>query len=177
MKDGCSARLPSLLEKIFKRLPRVVGSKAGRRGCFFFSRHPQFIECAIVADVFLFYPLRHRLHALEPAAGIEVRALLAGMQREATFGTDLARRHPLQNGPALRAPGDGVRARQIHRFWPHAVVASCGWDRRRLFAGFLARLYLTVTVLITMLTIFCCHTNLPQHSVYCRSGAVWTTNF
>lgn len=157
-----------LLEKIFESRPRIVRAQAGRSGRLFLPRHTHFVERAFVPRVFLRDPLFHRLHALKPASGIEIRALPAGMQLKSALGTFLVSGHSLQNRSALRAARHRPRPRQIHRPRTHRMV-PLRWTalalRRRLSRFLLARL--AITVLISVLTIFC-QENLPKHPpVFC----------
>jgi hypothetical protein len=69
-----------------------------------FSGHANLKQRALIARILLRDSLLHRLHALKPAARIEIRTLLAGMQLKLTFRTPTAGRHSLQQGAALRAP-------------------------------------------------------------------------
>src|ERR1700723_99394 len=148
-----------LLEQILERLAGVVGAHADRRGRFFFAGHANFVERAIVARVFFGDSLFDGLHALKTASGIEIHALLAGVEFEGALGTETGGRDGLQHGAALRAAGDGASARHVHGLWTHAVVASRRGQRGRLFAGLLfreitARLLFAVAVLVSMLTVF-----------------------
>ncbi len=147
----------SLLEQILEGLSRVVRTQAGGRGSFFFSGHANLVESALVPSVFLGNPLLDRLHALEPAARIKIRTLLARMQFKSALETLIARRGG-QHRPALGAARDRARARQIHRSGTERVV----FLRRRcpgFFSCSTARF--SVAVLITMLTVFGCHKTLP----------------
>ena len=92
-----------LLEQIFERLSRVVGPQTGGRRRFFFSGYADLIQRAVVARIFLWDSHRHGLHALKPAAGVEIRTLLARMQFKTALRTLPTRRHSLQYGAALRA--------------------------------------------------------------------------
>jgi len=150
-----------LLEQILKRRPRVVRPSADRRRGFLFPGHAHLIRSAIVPQIFLGNPFLHRLHALKPASRIEIHALFARMQLEPAFGTLPARRHSLQYRAALRAPRNRMRPRKIYRPRTERVV-SLRRRRSRLLPRRFARL--VVAILITMLTIFCCHRPLPKHA-------------
>jgi len=164
-------RRPDLLfEKILERLPRIVGPQTGRGRSFLLPCDPHFIEIALVPHIFFLDAFRDRLHAFEPAASIEKHALPARVQFETAFGTKPARRHSRQHGSALRAAGHFARARHIDRLWPHAVITSGGRHRGWLFPRLFARLYLAIPVLISMLTIFSCHRNLPSTLAYCLAS-------
>jgi hypothetical protein len=69
-----------LLKQILKRRTRIVRTRAGGRRGFFFARHANFVQRTVIASILFRDPLFHRLHALEAAAGIEIRALLARVQ-------------------------------------------------------------------------------------------------
>ena len=90
-------------EKILKRSARIRGTLAAA-GSFFLDGDAHRVEGAVVALVFGRNPLFNRLIAFETAGGIEVLALLAGVQFEAAFRT-LAHRlgKCLKHSPALRA--------------------------------------------------------------------------
>jgi hypothetical protein len=162
---------PSLLEQILKRLPRIVGPQGGWSGGFLLAGDTKFVERAIVAHVFLLHALGDRSHALEAAAGIEVRALLAGVQFETALGTKARGRHPLQDRAALRTSRDGMGSRQIYRSRSEGIV-SLRRRRARFFAGPLPRLLLPIAILISMLTVFSCHKTSPRALAYCRASRV-----
>jgi hypothetical protein len=153
---GQGRRSASLLKQILKGLPRIVGLQAGGRGCFLLPGHADFVERTIIPGIFLGHALLHRLHALEAASGIEIHALLAGMQLEAALGTKPRRRNRLQHRAALRAARNRPRAGHVHRLRPHAVVTPRRRHGRWLFSGLFlfARLFRAVPVLISMLTVF-----------------------
>ena len=165
----------SLLEQILKCLPRIVGPRRSRRGRFFLPRHSHLIKLAIVARVFARNPHRDGLHALEAAAGIEVRALLAGVQFEAALGALAGRRHALQHGAALRAAGNGMRSRQVDRARAEGVVPLCGGGRRA--EGFFSRALpgLAVAVLIPVLAILSCHKTSDDAGVLSRQRCCKTS--
>jgi hypothetical protein len=164
--DGIGSAAPVLLflKQIFKRPAGIARAQAGWRGCFLLARYAEFVEGAIVARIFFLDALRYRLHALKAAAGVKVGALFAGVKFEPALGAKPAGRHAWQHRPALRAAGYGPRAWHVYGFRPHAVVAPCRRYRNRLFSRLLARLFFPVTVLISMLTVFGCHRNLPKHA-------------
>jgi len=160
-----------LLEQIFERGPRIVRPKAGRSGCLFLPRNAHFIRRARIPRVFLCDPLLHRLHALEPASRIEIRALLAGVQLKAALGTLFVTGHPLQYGSALRTPRYRPRPRQIHGPRTQCMV-PLRWTALAL-RGRLSRLLparLAITVLISRLTIFR-HSTLPTTRSYSVPGS------
>jgi hypothetical protein len=165
-----------LLEQIFERLAGVVGAQAGGRGRLFFAGHADFEEGAIIADIFFRDALFDRLHTLEAAAGIEIHALLAGMQFEAALGAETGWRNCLQHGAALGTAGNGAGAGHVHGLGAQAVVASGRRYRGRLFPDFFfsgprTRLVFAIVVLISMLTVFG-HSTSKHVGVYClASGA------
>src|ERR1700735_2403058 len=69
-----------LLEQIIKRRPRIIRPQARRSRSLLLARHPNLIQRTVAPRIFLRDPLLHRLHALKPAPGIEIGALLARMQ-------------------------------------------------------------------------------------------------
>jgi|HubBroStandDraft_5_1064220.scaffolds.fasta_scaffold09547_3 hypothetical protein len=169
-----------LFEEILECLAGVVGAQAGWGGGFLFAGDADFVERAVVARIFLGYALGDRLHALEAASGIEIHALLAGMEFEAALGAKAGRWDCLQHGAALGAAGNGASAGHVYGLWTHAVVAS-GWRQRgRLFSGVffsgpLARFLFAVAVLISMLTVFSQRTSLtrpPSTLAYCLAAGV-----
>jgi hypothetical protein len=95
--------LDLLLEQIFECLPRVIGAQVGWCRGFFLPDDADFEEGALVARIFLPHAFLYWLHALEAASGIEIHALLAGMQFEAALGTKARRGDGLQHGATLRA--------------------------------------------------------------------------
>lgn len=162
-----------LLEQIFEGRPRIVRPQAGGSGSFFLPGHAHFVERAFIAGIFLRDPLLHRLHALKPAARIEIRALLAGMQFKAALRAFLPAGHPLQHCSALRTARYRARPRQVYRARTERMIPP---RRTALtFCGRLARFLLarlTIIVLISRLTIFR-HSTLPStrpYSVPCSPG-------
>jgi hypothetical protein len=156
---------PSLLKQIIKRRPRIAGAQAGGRRSLLLPRHANLIQLTFTPRILLRNPLLHRLHALEPAPRIEIRTLLARMQLKAALRTFLIRRHPRQHRPALRTPRHRTRPRQIQRSRTHRMV-PLRWAALA-FLGRLPRFLsarLTITVLIPMLPIFCCHTPSPPRA-------------
>ena len=159
---------PLLLEQIIKRRPRIIGPQACRSRSLFLAGYSNLIQRAVVPHILLRNPHLHRLHALEPAAGIKVRTLLARMQLEAALRTLTVHRGPLQQSPALRAPRHRPRTRQIERFRPKRMV-PLRWTARALHRRF-PRLFtprlaprLPIPILIPMLPIFR-HSNPPKHA-------------
>ena len=75
------------LEQILKRRPCVGGPSARGSGGFLLAGHANLVESALIPFVFLCDALLHRLHALESAAGIEVGALFARVQRKIALRT------------------------------------------------------------------------------------------
>src|SRR5580658_2171360 len=81
-----------LLEEVFEGGAGVVGFRCGRRGRsvrgvgdgrrIFLHGHAKFEKRAVVLGVFFRNAFGNRLRALELFSGIEVDALLAGMQLE-----------------------------------------------------------------------------------------------
>lgn len=152
----------SLFEQILKRGARIVRPGARRGRSLFFAGHSNLEQFAVVARIFLHDALLHRLHALKPAAGIEIGTLLAGMKLKSTLRALATGRRPLQHCAALRAARDGPRSRQIHRSRTKCVIpfrrAALSFSRR------LPRLLIprfTIAILITRLTVFR-HKVLPQ---------------
>jgi len=79
-------RSHSVFEQAVERLARVTGTcRAGAGGSLLFHPHADRIKLALVAGVFPCDSFRHWLRAFEPLRGIEVRALLAGMQFESAL--------------------------------------------------------------------------------------------
>jgi|SRR5580700_5528267 len=161
-----------LLEKIFEGLAGVIGAQGGWGGCFFFPGHADFVKGAAITGIFLGHTLGHRLHALEALAGIEIHALLAGVEFESALGAEAGRRNGLEHGSALRAPRYGTGAWHVHRFRTHAVIVFRS-RRSRFLLGrssrFLPWLILAIAVLISMLTVFGCH-NTSQAMAYCLAS-------
>jgi hypothetical protein len=153
----------SLLEQIFKRLPRIAWARWGRGRGFLLARHPHFVGRTFIARVLLCHSLFHRLHALKPAARIEIHALLAGVQFESALRTLPFRRHSLQHRSALRATRDRARSRHVHRPRSERIV-SLGRD-----AGFLTGSFpIFAGILISALPIFSIgHGRLLQLTAYC----------
>jgi len=151
-----------LLEQILKRMPRVAGAhaaQAGGSGGLLLTRNADLKECAIVAHIFFFDALRNRLHALEAAAGIEIIALLAGVQLESALRTNPRRRHPLQHRATLRAARHRMRSRQVHRTRAERIIPFCRRRRRRrpvarIFLAPQLFVIITIAILIPVLTIF-----------------------
>src|SRR5262249_28789508 len=102
---------------------------------------------ALIAGVFLGNPFRNRLHAFEALGGIEVRALLAGMEFESALWALAGRvgEHG-QEGAALGAARYFVRTRHIDRAGAEGVFARRAVEGRALL--FLAG------ILISMLPVF-----------------------
>jgi hypothetical protein len=118
--------------------------------------HTDFEDGAFVAHIFLSNPQRNRLHAFEPAPRIEKRALLAGMQFEATLWTFALSRDALQNSPALRAARHCSGSWKIYRFGSERVIPArrtASSLLRRLLAHLVATRF-SATVLISWLTVF-----------------------
>src|SRR5258708_36704974 len=109
------------LEQVLKCLTRVVRTQGGGGGGFFFSGHANLVESALVPSVLSCNPLCDRLHALEPAARIEIRTLLARRQFKSALETLIARRSG-QHRAALGAARDRASARQIHGSGAERVV-------------------------------------------------------
>src|SRR5580692_4553958 len=114
-----------LFEEILECLAGVVGAQAGWGGGFLFAGDADFVERAVVARIFLGHALFHRLHALEAASGIEIHALLAGMEFEAALRAKTRWRDRLEDRATLGAARDGAGAGHVDRLWSHAVVAPC----------------------------------------------------
>ena len=154
---------PLLLEQRIKRGPSILRPRRNRSRSLFLPRHPNLIKLTIIALIFFPHALLHRLHALKPAARIEIHALLAGMQVEPTLGTAPFHSKSLQHIAALRAARNFPRPRQIHRLRPQRMVplrrTARAFHRRfsRLVASrFTPRLSsrLPIPILISMLPIF-----------------------
>jgi len=153
------------LKQIVKRRARILRPQTRRCRSLLLPGHANLIQLTLIPRILLRDPLLHRLHALEPAPGIEIRALLARMQLKPALRALPARRHSLQHGAALRASRNRMRAREIDRLRPKSIVVL-RWRRRapRLLSRSLPRL--VVAILITMLPVFCCHTP-SQARAYC----------
>lgn len=152
----------SFFKQILKRGPRIVRPGARRGRSLFLAGHSNLEQFAVIARIFLGDALLHRLHALEPAPRVEIRALLAGMKLKSALWTLATYGRPLQHCAALRATRDGPRPRQIHRSRTKCVIpfrrAALSFSRR------LPRLLIprfTIAILITRLTVFR-HKVLPQ---------------
>ena len=74
--------LDLLLEQIIEGCAGVGGLGGGGRGGFFFGGDTNRVERAVVLHIFARDAFGNGLHALETLGGIEVGALLAGMQFE-----------------------------------------------------------------------------------------------
>ncbi len=152
-----------LLEQILKRCSRIVRTQRCRSRSFFLARHSNLVKLAVVTHIFLRYPHRNRLHALETASRIEIRALLARVQFKLALRTFPVARAPLKNCSTLRAARDRASSGHIDRAWSKCVVP---FRRRTSCAGPLARsfsLTLAIAILIPVLTIFR-HSVLPKHA-------------
>jgi hypothetical protein len=164
----CVKALDLLLEQILERRPRIVRPQACRSRRLFLARDSHLIKLAVVPGVLLRDPLLYRLHALEPAAGIEIRTLLARMQLKPALRAPSVHRGSLQQSPALRTPRHRPRTRQIERFRAERMVplrwTALALHRRfpRLFTPRLAP-RLPIAILIPMLPIFR-HYNPPKHA-------------
>jgi hypothetical protein len=147
-----------LLEEIIERRPRVVGTRAGRRRrSFLLACYSHLVRGAFISRVLFRDALFHRLHALEPATGIEIHALLARMQFKRALRTFSVRGHALQHSPALRAARNGARAGQIHRPRPERMIPlrrPALALRRRLPRQLSPRLAVAIVILISRLTVF-----------------------
>ena len=73
-------------EEVSKGAPRVFRAHGGGRRSGL-DRHPERKQGALVASALVGEALRDGLRALKPVAGIEVGALLAGMQFRLAVGT------------------------------------------------------------------------------------------
>jgi len=144
-----------LLKQILKCRARIIRPQAGGRRRFFLPRHANFIQLTVIPHVFLGDPFLYRLHALEPASRIEIRALLARMQIKPALRTFLIHGHACQHRPALCAARHRACPRQIHGSRTHRMV-PLRWTALA-FRGRLPRLLparLTIAVLISRLPIF-----------------------
>ncbi len=105
------------LKQIFKRCPRIVGLQTLRCRRFLFAGHTNLVQRTVIAGILFRDPLFDRLHALEAAAGIEIRALFARMQFEPALRTLALPRtcRTLQHRSTLRAARHRPRTRQVHR--------------------------------------------------------------
>ena len=153
------------LEQILKRRPRIIRPQSRRSRSLLLPGHPNLIKRALIPRILLRNPLLHRLHALEPAPRIEIRALFARMQLKPALRTLPIARHSLQHRPALRAARNRPRPRQIDGLRPKREIPLRRSPAPRFLSRPLARLF-TVAILIAMLPIFCCHK--PSHArAYC----------
>src|SRR5579864_5651306 len=107
---------PLFLEQILEGGAGIIGTQAGGGGGFLLVSDADFKDRAFVAHIFLRNPQRDRLHAFEPASRIKKRALLAGMQFEATLRTFALSRDALQHSSALSAAGHCSGSWKIHWF-------------------------------------------------------------
>jgi hypothetical protein len=156
-----------LLEQILKRRPRIIGLQRRRRGRFLLARHANLKQLARISFILLRDTLLHRLHALEPATGIEIRALFARMQFKSALRTLPLDAHSLQHVSALRTARHGPRPRQIHRLGAQRVVPL--WRTALTFRRRLARRFsprFSITILISRLTVFS-HKASPSTDVLC----------
>ena len=162
--------MPLLLEQILKRGPRVIWPQTRRGGRFLLTRYANLIELAIIPLVLLRHPLLDRLHALKPAARIEIRALLARMQFKSALRTLPLARSSLQHRAALCAPRHCPRPRQIHRTRPQRVVPLRRATRalRRSLPRFLPQFLASFVfvVPISVLSVFR-HKSSPSTRAYC----------
>ncbi len=166
-----SVKPDSFLEQILKRLPCIVRTGDGWRRCLLLPRNPHFVKLAIVARIFARDSNRDRLHALEAAAGIKIRALLAGVKFEGALGALAGWRHSLQHRAALGAARDGVGAGQIDGTRTESIVPLCRRRAGRAEARFFSVLArLTVAILITVLAVFSCHKPSDDAGVLSRSN-------
>src|ERR1700683_2592464 len=152
-------------------MPRIAGTCSSRRGRFLLPRHSHLVKLAIVARIFARNSHWDGLHALEAAAGIEVGALLAGVQFKTALGAPAGRRHSLQHRATLRAAGNSMRSRQIDWARAEGVVPLCGrrcGTERRFFSRVLSGL--AVPVLIPVLAILGCHKTSDDAGVLSRPG-------
>jgi hypothetical protein len=144
-----------LLEQILKCGPRIIRPQAGRRRRLLLPGHTNLKQLTLIPRVLLRNPLLHRLHALEPAPRIEIRALLARMQLKCALRTFLIHGQACQHRPALCAARHGACSRQIHGSRTHRMV-PLRWTALA-FRGRLPRFLparLTIAVLISRLPIF-----------------------
>jgi hypothetical protein len=155
----CEGLMPTvlLLKQILKRRPRIVGLQTRRCGRFLFARHANLVHRTVIARILFRDPLFDRLHALEAAAGIEIRALLARMQFKPALRTLAFPRacRTLQHRSTLRAPRHRPCTRQVHGPRSQRMVPT--WRtalalRRRLALLRAARF--PIIVLISGLPIF-----------------------
>ncbi len=146
------------LKQILKRRPRIVGLQTRRCGRFLFASHANLVQRTVIARILFRDPLLDRLHALEAAAGIEICALLAGVQFKPALRTLPFPRacRTLQHRSALCAPRDGARPRQVHRPRSERMIPT--WRTalalRRRLARLLAAWFPITTILISWLPIF-----------------------
>ena len=139
-----------LLEQILKSLTSIVGALGRGRGCLLLDHHSHRVKRALVALVFARNAFRNRLGALKAAGRIEVRALLAGVQFETTFGTLpdwIADR--LQNRSALRTARDAACPGHLDRPRTECVLLDRPFGR-------LALLTFVTAILIAVLPVFQC---------------------
>src|SRR5262249_39074186 len=80
LKPGVARVLPvgSLLKQILKGLPGILRPRRCRSRGFLLHHDPHGVERALVRRVLACNALGDRLHAFEPAGGVEVGTLLAG---------------------------------------------------------------------------------------------------
>src|SRR5271167_3515861 len=104
----------SLLKEALERLARIFRAADAGRGGLALDAHPHGAEGALVGGVLARDALGDGLLALVTRGGIEVRALLAGMQRSAALPAQtrgFVQR--LDQRPAQSAAGGGARRRHL----------------------------------------------------------------
>src|SRR5215467_3453547 len=117
-----------LLEEVVEAATDIAGARRVGRGVAL-DRDPEREGGALVGGVLVGDLLGDRLRALEAPAGLEVRALAAGVDGRAAVRALLERRvRDRQDGPAGRAPRDGVLGQ--HAAASRRVGGSRQWRRR-----------------------------------------------
>src|SRR6266576_373504 len=88
-KIGSNSSFQLFLKQVVESLAGVGGLGSHRGGGFFFGGDQDGVEGAGILYVFACDALRDGLHAFKTLGGIEVRALLAGVQFKGTLRTIL----------------------------------------------------------------------------------------
>ena len=152
------------LNKFSNAARASFGREACRNRSFLLMRDANLVKFAVIAYIFFRYPHRNRLHALETASGIEIRALLARVQFKLALWT-LSRR---SGSPEERFhTAHTARPRAFRAYSPGAAQMCC-----LFFGGGLPapdrspvpfRSLFAIAILIPVLTVFR-HSILPKHA-------------
>jgi hypothetical protein len=144
----------SLLEEIFKRLPRIHGTRRCRGRGLLFHPHTGRIKRAVVLLILAGNSCRDGLRAFKARRGIEIRALLAGMKFKSALGTLSDRiRKRVQQRAALSTARDVVRAWHLQGAGPESFFlgGAIGGVARAIT---LLSALLAATTVIAGLTVF-----------------------